>query len=160
MRHYRLPIFLCFLYVFVFPGCKQPNYVSTEMVEGTVTLDGVPVSDAEVTFYPVQLGVGISAMGRTDTHGVYRLSSMKGAPEKGTVSGDYYITVSKYVTKEIEKPYFDPAQDAVIKFESKEMVPLAYTDVETSPLTVTVAEGKNIIDLKLDSNVIPKKKQY
>ncbi|MDR1270886.1 MAG: carboxypeptidase-like regulatory domain-containing protein [Planctomycetaceae bacterium] len=151
---------MCFLYVLAFLGCKQSIYVSTEMVEGTVTLDGVPVSDAEVTFYPVQLGIGISAMGRTDTNGVYRLSSMKGEPEKGTVLGDYNITVSKYVTKEIEKPYFDPKQDAVIKFESKEIIPLAYTDVETSPLMTTVTKGKNVIDLKLDSNVISKKKKH
>jgi hypothetical protein len=128
------------------------------MVEGIVTLDGVSVSDAEITFYPVQLGVGESAMGRTDANGVYNLSSMKGEPGKGTLPADYNITVSKYVTKEIEKPYFDPKQDAVIKFESKELIPLAYTDVETSPLTTTVTKGKNVIDLKLDSNVISKKK--
>jgi hypothetical protein len=159
MRYYRLPIFLCFLSVLIFFGCKQPVYVPTEMVKGTVTLDGVPVSDAEITFYPIQLGVGTSAMGRTDTNGVYRLSSIKGEPEKGTIAADYNITVSKYITKEIEKPYFDPKQDAVIKFESKEMIPLAYTDVETSPLTATVIKGKNIIDLKLNSNVISQKKQ-
>jgi hypothetical protein len=128
------------------------------MVEGTVTLDGIPVSDAEITFYPVQPDIGTSAMGRTDTNGVYHLSSIKGEPEKGTMPADYNITVSKYVTKEIEKPYFDPKQDAVIKFESKEMIPLAYTDVETSPLTATVIKGKNVIDLKLDSKVISKKK--
>ncbi|MDR1385305.1 MAG: carboxypeptidase-like regulatory domain-containing protein [Planctomycetaceae bacterium] len=158
MRYYHLPIFLSFLYLLVFSGCKQSIFVPTEMVEGSVTLDGVPVSDAEVTFYPIQFDVGVSAMGRTDTNGIYRLSSMKGEPKKGTVSGDYNITVSKYITKEIEKPYFDPTQDAVIKFESKEMIPLAYTDVETSPLTATVRKGNNVIDLKLDSKIISKKK--
>jgi hypothetical protein len=83
---------------------------------------------------------------------------MKGTPGKGTAAAEYAVTVSKYVTREIESPYFDPKQDAVIKFESKEMLPAAYTDVEFSPLTVTVIKGKNTIDLKLDSHVVPKKR--
>lgn len=158
MKYYYSLVFLSFFSFCVFFGCKQSVYVPTEMVEGVVTLDDVPVSDAEITFYPIQFGVGESAMGRTDANGVYHLSSMKGKPGQGTLSADYNITVSKYVTKEIEKPYFDPKQDAVIKFESKEMIPLAYTDVETSLLTATVTKGKNVIDLKLNSNVISKKK--
>jgi hypothetical protein len=140
-------------------GCTRQNYSPTEIVEGTVTLDGISVTDAEVSFYPVQLEVGESAMGRTDHNGVYRLSSIKGAPGKGTVAADYNVTVSKFVTTEIENPYYDPKQDAVIKFESKELLPAAYTDVEFSPLTVTVINGKNVIDLKLNSNVVSKKKK-
>jgi hypothetical protein len=158
MKYYYSLVFLSFFSFCVFFGCKQSVYVPTEMVEGVVTLDGVPVADAEIIFYPVQFGVGESAMGGTDANGVYHLSSMKSKPRQGTLSADYNITVSKYVTKEIEKPYFDPKQDAVIKFESKEMIPLAYTDVETSLLTATVTKGKNVIDLKLNSNVISKKK--
>jgi hypothetical protein len=158
MKYYHWQVLLCILFFLVFFGCKRPNYVSTELVEGVVTLDGVPVSDAEVTFYPIQFGVGESAMGRTDSNGVYRLSSMKGEPKKGTVASDYAVTVSKYVTWEIEKPYYDSKQDAVIKFESKEELPMAYTDVETSPLTVTVSKGKNTINLKLESNAISKMK--
>ncbi|MDR0335873.1 MAG: carboxypeptidase-like regulatory domain-containing protein [Planctomycetaceae bacterium] len=158
MKHYHSLVFLSFFFFCVFFGCQQSVYIPTEMVEGIVTLDGVPVADAEITFYPVQFGVGESAMGRTDANGVYNLSSMKGKPKKGTLPADYNITVSKYVTKELEKPYFDPAQDAVIKFESNEMIPLVYTDVETSPLTATVVKGNNVINLPLDSKAISSKK--
>lgn len=147
-----LALVLCF-------GCgHRPSYNPTEFVEGTVTLDGVPIADAEVIFYPVIFGTGETASGRTDAKGVYRLSSMKGAPDKGSVAAEYAVTVSKYVTTKLETPYLDLKQDALITHESKELLPSAYTEVEFSPLTATVKQGKNVIDIKLESTVVPKKK--
>ena len=139
----------------LFAGCgERPNYTPTEMVEGVVTLDGVPVEGAEVTFYPTVSGIGESAMGKTDNKGHYRLSSMKGAPGKGTVAGEYGVTVSKWVTTKLDKPYIDKEQDALIEFESKELLPLVYTDIAYSPLRTSVVAGNNVIDLKLDSKAV------
>lgn len=139
-------------------GCGGRNHNQMDFVEGTVTLDGVPVADADIIFQPITFGVGETATGRTDAKGVYRLSSMTGAPGKGTVAAEYAVTASKYVTTALEKPYADVKQDALITHESKEMLPSAYTEVEFSPLTATVKPGKNVIDLKLESSVVPKKK--
>ncbi|MGL4942266.1 MAG: hypothetical protein ACRC46_03640 [Thermoguttaceae bacterium] len=139
-------------------GCGGRNYNQMEFVEGTVTLDGVPVADADITFQPITFGVGESATGRTDAQGVYKLSSMTGAPGKGTVAAEYAVTASKFVTTALDKPYVDMKQDALITHESKEMLPSAYTEVDFSPLTATVTKGKNVIDIKLESKVVPKKK--
>ena len=138
----------------LFIGCAEKRkYSKTEMVEGIVTLDGVPVEGAEVIFYPMT-DSGESATGKTDTGGHYTLSSMKGAPGKGTTAGDYSMTVSKWVVEELAEPYIDYAQDALIKFKSEEKLPAIYTDIKDSPLKATVAPGKNVIDLPLDSKTV------
>lgn len=139
----------------LFSGCGDGRkYSQTEMVEGVVTLDGVPVEDAEVTFYPAKGSSGESAMGKTDAEGKYRLSSMKGAPGKGTAAGEYGVTISKWVTTELDTPYVDKEQDALIKFKSEEKLPLVYTDIESSPLEATVTAGSNVIDFPLDSKAV------
>jgi len=136
-------------------GCgDRRTYSVTEMVEGVVTLDGIPVEGAEVTFHPLETGVGESAVGKTDAQGMYRLSSMKGAPGKGTTAGEYQVTVSQWVTRELDEPYVDHAQDALIQFESKEMLPAVYTEIQHTPLTATVAPGKNEINFALDSKAV------
>lgn len=149
---------MCLVVLALSLGCGGRNYTAMDFVEGTVTLDDVPVANAEITFHPITFGVGETAMGRTDAQGVYKLSSMTGAPGKGTVAAEYAVTASKYVTTALDKPYADVKQDALITHESKEMLPSAYTDVEFSPLTATVKQGKNVIDIKLESKVVPKKK--
>lgn len=73
-------------------GCGDSNKGS---VVGTITLDGVPLSDATVTFTP-ESSDGVLAIGRTDANGNYSLS----APDKAKVSsgafhGEYKVTVSK-----------------------------------------------------------------
>ena len=119
------------------------------MVEGVVTLDGTPVSEADVIFYPLDPVTGEGATGRTDDKGYYQLSSVRGVPGKGTTAGEYRITVSQWVTRELDEPYLD--RDALVRFESKELLPVIYTEVSNTPLSATVVPGKNEINLILDS---------
>ena len=143
---------IAFTVICLFIGCgEKRQYSKTEMVEGIVTLDGVPVEEAEVIFYPMGSDTGESATGKTDEKGYYRLSSMMGAPGKGTTAGNYGVTVSKWFVEELAEPYYDPAQDAVVKFKSEEKLPVIYTDIKDSPLRVTVAPGANTINLELES---------
>ena len=159
--HYPYPTFMtlkniCIVLtiVLLFTGCAEKRkYSKTEMVEGIVTLDGVPVEGAEVIFYPMA-DTGESATGKTDAAGHYTLSSMKGAPGKGTTAGDYGVTVSKWVVEELAEPYIDYAQDALVKFKSEEKMPTIYIEIKDSPLKATVAPGNNVIDLKLDSKPV------
>ena len=125
------------------------KYSKTEMVEGLVTLDGVPIEGADITFFPK--GTGESATGKTDAEGRYKLTSINGAPDKGTTVGEYGITASQWVVKKLDEPYIDKAQDALIEYDSKEMLPVVYTEIHTSPLKATVNAGPNTINLELDS---------
>jgi len=136
----------------LFAGCgDRRTYSKTEMVEGIVTLDGVPVEGAEVIFYPLDLETGEGATGKTDEKGMYRLSSVKGAPGKGTPVGEYGVTVSKYITTVLDEPYLDRAQDAYITYTTEEHMPVVYTDIKDSPLKATVIAGNNTINLELVS---------
>ena len=141
--------------LFLIAGCGERRvYSPTEMVEGIVTLDGVPVEGVDVTFYPVDSSVGHTATGRTDANGRYTLSSITGAPGRGTTAGEYRVVVSLWVTRELDEPFFDRAQDMVISSVSEEMLPRVYTDDRTTPLTVTVNSGNNVIDLELSSTAV------
>jgi len=124
------------------------------MVEGIVTLDGVPVEGAELIFYPVDHETGEGASGRTDEKGYYRISSARGAPDKGTTAGEYAVTISQYISKVLDEPIIDYANDVVITYIAKEYLPLAYTDIKYSPLKVTVVTGKNEINFELDSKIL------
>jgi hypothetical protein len=54
----------------------------------------------------------------------------------------------------LAEPIIDRERDVVIEYESKQMIPLVYHEVETSPLRVTVSPGKNVINLELDSKAV------
>ncbi|MCF0234313.1 MAG: carboxypeptidase regulatory-like domain-containing protein [Thermoguttaceae bacterium] len=135
-------------------GCDKTNYTKTEPVSGVVRYQGELVAGAEIAFAPVESGETASA--RTNEKGEYALTSLKGAPGKGAVAGEYRVTISQYVTTELAEPYFDKAQDAVISVVSEEKLPAPYTDFETSPLTATVKPGKNEIDFDLVPDVKPR----
>jgi hypothetical protein len=140
----------------LFVGCGDGRqYSKTEMVEGVVTLDGVPVEGAEIIFYPVDHSTGEGATGRTDSQGRYRLSSVRGAPGRGVPAGEYGITVSHWVVTKLDEPYINIADDSWVRFRSEEMLPGVYTEIETSPLRATVVTGNNTIDLELHSTTRP-----
>ena len=75
-------------------GCGTQT-ISTDAVEGTITLSGVPVEGANVMFSPVTEGQGAPAYGRTDAEGRYKLQTQQGAVDAGTTPGEYKVTVSK-----------------------------------------------------------------
>lgn len=142
-------------------GCGSA--VSTEYVEGVVTLDGSPVADATVMFTPVDAGQGAPATGITDANGVYRLTAVvvgeaRPTAGAGTLPGEYFVGVIKSVTEtpmseeEAYKkgvPYVAPRPGQVAK--TTHVVPQNYNDPKQSGLKVTVQAGKNSIPLELKS---------
>ncbi|HBE66979.1 MAG TPA: hypothetical protein DDW52_02415 [Planctomycetaceae bacterium] len=106
-------------------------------VTGTVKLDGEPLADARVTFYP-QIdaseafdNAGTSA-GRTDENGVYEL--IYNRDTKGALVGEHLV----YIETLQEGGGGDYGQGR------KEMVPKRYNS--ESELKVTVKSGSNTID--------------
>jgi len=125
------------------------------MVEGLVTLDGVPVEGAEIMFFPLSDEIGEGATGTSDSQGRYRLSSVRGAPGRGVPTGEYGVTVSKRVITELPEPIFNPADDSFERFRIEERIPSVYHEIHSTPLRATVVTGHNTIDLELHSATRP-----
>jgi hypothetical protein len=170
MRHrfcYLVPVLLL---VFFF-SCHRG--LRTEYIEGIVTLDGVPLEGALVTFIPSG-GEARVAAGDTNAKGKYVLTTPEGGrPGRGTTQGDYKITISKRkpaenntpATVEVpEKPGNEPpslqemmALDAARRRSRLAppyayITPKKYNHPETSGFTATVVRGKNRLNFDLVSD--------
>ncbi|MDR1963661.1 MAG: carboxypeptidase-like regulatory domain-containing protein [Planctomycetaceae bacterium] len=136
-------ILLLLLVPFIF-GCSPKT--ETQFVEGTVFLDNIPVSKATVTFIPLIEGSGEVASGFSDENGKFTLSSQYGSGGKGTLVGEYLVTVSQMEIKVIPSKTLNPDDS---KTESKELLPPIYQDTKNSPLRIKIQQGKNLIRLDL-----------
>lgn len=130
-------------------------------VSGTVTLDGLPVEGAGVTFYRTEGGKeGRAAGGRTDASGRYQLGTL--TDTDGAFPGDYVVVVSRWVSAKpnVQVPDFPDTPEG--RFERSEFLYKAYGDgprmksdlptkygsVESSPFKVTIQRGMTM-DLPL-----------
>ena len=146
----------CLLFFLCATGCgNKARGVKTEYVEGVVKLDGAIVPEGtSVRFLPVTEGKGEPAGGFTDMNGVYRLSSVNGAPEKGAVEGEYKIVLSQVIpTANYDENDPKAPKDARgnVIIPTKELMPQSYTQKRSTPLTYTVVQGKQTHDIELSS---------
>jgi hypothetical protein len=132
-------------------GCGGGGTIlKTNFVEGVVTLDGVPIAGALVSFSPQ--GEGMPATGRTDANGKYTLTAMQGGGEgKGTTSGNYLVLVSKIETVPVEPPRKPKGGGPAITSETVNQLPEIYRDRKAALLKVNVVAGKNTFDFALSS---------
>ena len=144
LRHYCFPMF--FLFVPLLIGCQNSGakFPPTEMVEGTILLDGAPVPKASITFIPSG-GDGEIASGFSDEQGKFAVSSQNGAPGKGAKIGEYRVTVSQSEITYTPSPT-DPEAGTTT---AKELLPAVYQNKEKTPLNVSIQKGKNIVKLEL-----------
>ncbi|MEA1952326.1 MAG: carboxypeptidase-like regulatory domain-containing protein [Planctomycetota bacterium] len=142
-------IVLVVLVAVVVFGCgRDPNLPDMQTVTGTVTVDGKPLHDAVVIFYPTGNTRGTRAHGRTDAQGRYSLTSSKLG--EGTPTGSYRVTVS-HLTMPDGSPMpkdkdFDP-----MTMSFKENLPAQYSQRNATKLTATVPEGGGEVDFALNS---------
>ena len=137
----------------LFLGCGQGAKFGTDYVEGIVTLDGVPLADASVSFSPKDAGMGKFANGRTDSSGHYTLTAQQGGGQgKGTTPGEYIVLVTKFEQVKLDTPRKNLGGGPPITTETVNKLPKAYNDVNAAKLTATVAAGKNKLDFDLKSN--------
>ncbi len=129
-------------------GSVEKDLPELAQVTGTVTLDGNPVADAQVTFIPEK---GPTATGRTDSAGKYVLGT-KGTDDGASV-GKHKVTVAKVGGP---PPDATGAESYAIPDPNKPPaggIPQKYSDMVASGLTATVEAGKeNQVDLPLTSN--------
>ena len=121
-------------------GCKKPG-LQVNFVEGVVLLDGSPVANATVEFAPLTAD-GLTAIGRSDAEGRFRLTSTRGGPPKGgAVTGDYTVLFKKadYDLKGTGKTRADDMDGVPLIYE----IPKRYGDLTASGLKATVKPGRN-----------------
>ncbi len=130
-------------------GCTKS--LNTETVTGTITLDGVPLEGASVSFSPMNPTVGHPAFGKTDSQGVYKLQTLQGEVDAGTTPGKYRVAVSKFKQTGTGK-FTQSAEHEQIEIMSEELVtPEKYRKAATSGLEAEVVGGKNTFDFDLKS---------
>jgi hypothetical protein len=121
------------------PGCSRDGLVK---VQGVVTLDGVPVEGAMVTFLP-EGASGRTAHGYTGAGGVFQLATLK--PADGAQPGTYKVIVQyqegvetspatnmRSVFQEIDKARSQKPRPP------RYVIPAKYTDPGQSDLRQTV----------------------
>jgi hypothetical protein len=114
-----------------------------------ITLDGTPLEGADIQFIPKTEGLGEAAFGKSVSTGKFKVSSVRGLPEQGTMKGVYAVTVSKIDVVPLSQPKIDPVSGDAVTQTSKEIVPNLYQDTIKTPLEVTITEGINKVQLDL-----------
>ena len=145
----------------LFSGCSK----NIQPAGGKVLVDGVPVKDGAVTFYPVIPGRPASASVMED--GTFVLSFDR--PNDGLPPGEYKVTIVADVWKETVSP---KQKESLQKMLDKQgaiddvgllsagqlthIVPPEYNDVATTPLKETVKTSNKPLEFVFD---IPSKKK-
>jgi len=173
LRQNRL--LLMAIVLFPLPGCSlfiDATKVELETVEGTVVLDGKPLSDAKLLFLPLNRNLGhrfATSFGITDSDGKFSLRLSDGRP--GAFAGWHLILVSKIqrdarpadawpAVGDIESPavatpgipnaFEGSGQDFEFAAKPHDLVP-RYYNVETELKFEVVAGSKNQATLELSS---------
>jgi len=155
----RALIAMLLLVIVCFAGCgPKGKGLKVEYVEGIVTLDGTTIEGAFVTFSAT--GEGEGATGVSGPGGVYKLTSLNGDIDKGAIAGNYKVTVRKvestnYLNEDgsfMPNAPIDPATGGRLGTVQKDLLPMKYSMLSSTDLNVTVAPGKNNINLELTSN--------
>jgi hypothetical protein len=145
-------------FVFVpFTGCfSQSGLKGLAPVAGTVTLDDEPFEEAMVNLHPINVENKRPRLGFGLTNNTGHFDIMTLQPKDGVYLGEYKVTVSKTiaipkVTPEQEQKLIQRGKP-VPEPDLKELVPLIYTNVATTPLSITVGvKGEKKFEIKLSS---------
>ena len=118
-------------------------------VTGNVTLDGQPLSGANILLIPHGETLGQGAAGRTDAAGRFSLKSPDDKFE-GVVQGSYRVVISKWVTPDgadfVPNPDIDPMTAAY-----REVLPPIYSDSVQTTLTAQIGPKPPALEFKLVS---------
>lgn len=135
MRHSLLAFTVVLALIAAGCGNKKP------VVSGVVTLDGKPLDNGTVQFFPMK-GDGQTSAALLGKDGRYR---MEASPTKMKV----VIRASKVVGQRKEYPDMpdSPTLDILA-----EVLPARYSDMNKMELTADIAPGDNKVDFELQSD--------
>ncbi len=154
------------LMVCLLTGCTKKTSVPLAPASGVVTLNGKPLENARVNFYPKESSSRFS-YGTTDAEGRFKLSTF--GVNDGAIIGAHTVTISKVDSAtegkvDLEKLkktgyYGDgmPGYESMMglggkpKIEVKNEVPAKYSDKASSTLEASItAEGPNEYNFNLE----------
>jgi hypothetical protein len=122
-------------------GCDDGG-MNLAPVEGVVTLDGAPVTEAGVMFVPNDSSLGPPATGVTDAEGWFSLVT---ANRTGALVGDHRVVISK------DEVITIPQRRGLPIYRTRYLLPPKYGSVDTSGLTATVIDDDNEFEFKLSA---------
>jgi hypothetical protein len=131
--------------VLAISGCNGVKTPPIGQVGGVVTLDGQPLTKGQVQFVPdSSKGTkGRMAVGLIGSDGRFTLTAFK--PGDGALVGFHKVVI----ICEEDMPAFDPKAPPPLP---KSLIPVRYTDVNTSGFTAEVKSGeKNDFTFALES---------
>jgi hypothetical protein len=105
-------------------GCSGSDAPPTALVQGTVTMNGKPLPNIGVVFFPT--GAGPLASGNTNDQGQFELTTVK--PKDGAVIGQHRVA-------------FGAAEESESEYARKSL-PARYGSPETSQITAEVVAGE------------------
>lgn len=142
----------------LFAGCSG-NDRGLQPVQGSITWEGKPVAQGQITFMPVSKGRMASS---TIKNGVYKLTSYE--PGDGAKIGEYQVVIDAYKHNISVAPPLTMEEEAELLKQGKQLpavmgnnerlevtwlVPEEYSQQNSSPLKASVAVGEQTIDFKL-----------
>lgn len=105
-------------------GCSSSDAPPLAEAEGTVTMNGKPLSNIGVVFFPT--GSGPMSSGNTDENGRFVLTTIK--PQDGAVVGQHRVA-------------FGAAEESSGEY-ARRMLPAKYESPQTSQVTAEVVAGQ------------------
>lgn len=131
-------------------GSNDPKPLPLFPVTGTVTLDGKPLADANITFIPVGGTFGSGSFARSGADGKYELQSPGAEKKPGAPEGEYKVIVSREVLPNGTVAPRDLADSA--SAGARESLPPRYSDFTQTTLSGKVTPpGPMTVDLPLTS---------
>lgn len=125
-------------------GCGGVKY---EPVEGTITLNGKPLDNAQVQFLPdpLQGTKGLRSTGVSDPEGHFKLTCDDG--QVGAVPGNHRVLVQDLKQWEGIRPGREDSNKPL----KPSRLPTRYTDATQTPLKVEVKPAVGSVKLELTS---------
>lgn len=146
MIHSRSYIWHVVFCLFALGGCgRDARLPELVPLEGQVTLDGQPLSNATVTFLPTGDTKGRGAAAITDENGRYELEEQDGT--LGVVVGSYRVAISKLVN--LDGSDFTGEDLGPMDTNARELLPAKYSDLSQSEMTAEVPPDGSNIDFQL-----------
>lgn len=137
MRQYCGPVGYLLILITTSSGCSAPSGPPTEVVSGNVTLDGKPLPQGTIGFFPVD-GAGATS-GAAITNGVYTANVPLGSKR-------VEIRAFKVIGQKVVYEGDPNSPKTDIK---EETIPPRYNN--QSDLKITVVKGKNPANFSLES---------
>ena len=130
----------------MFVGCGGSDAPPTAPISGVVMMQGQPVPNVNVTFYPKS---GRPATGRTNAEGRFKLTTLK--PGDGAVIGTHKIAVTNDASNDASSSPPMPGMPGYEAYMSsqKKGVASRFADPEKSGLTMVVEAPADDVTLEV-----------